>query len=356
MPSQVGAQQDAGNRGRTVTCQPLKRRLITTAFDTMNALGAFSLAGRMSRRRQSLLILCYHGISLVDEHEWNPLLYISVERFRQRLAVLRAGAANVLPLGEALHRLKDGSLPPLSVAITFDDGFYDFSKHAVPLLKEFGFPSTLYLTTYYVKYPLPVYNLMLDYVLWKSGQPSLVFPDLGIAAPLAIRGEEARRRAVGLIRDNMENHGLDTVAKDQAVGAIADQVKVDYAALKQSRILQLMRPAEVKEVSASGIDLQLHTHRHRTPEDRSLVFKEIDENRALIREFSGKDPVHFCYPSGRYTPELMQWLREYGVASATTCKHALANRASDPMELPRLLDDSVLDQSRFSGALNGFIV
>src|SRR5438105_2486444 len=48
-------------------------------------------------RDRRLLILCYHGVSLDDEHEWNPELYMSPERFRQRLMMLDAGGYSVLP-------------------------------------------------------------------------------------------------------------------------------------------------------------------------------------------------------------------------------------------------------------------
>ena len=47
---------------------------------------------------------------------------------------------SVLPLGEALQRLRSGDLPPRSVALTFDDGTYDFFKQAYPLLKSMVFP------------------------------------------------------------------------------------------------------------------------------------------------------------------------------------------------------------------------
>jgi len=62
-------------------------------------------------RRDRLLILCYHGVSLADEHEWSDV-HISAERFQQRLETLRRSGATVLPLGDALHQLQVGELPP----------------------------------------------------------------------------------------------------------------------------------------------------------------------------------------------------------------------------------------------------
>ncbi|HMC27800.1 MAG TPA: hypothetical protein VKM56_08410, partial [Verrucomicrobiae bacterium] len=66
--------------------------------------GVFRLLRESEWRRQRLLILCYHGISLEDEHQWRPGLYMEPKTLEQRLRILRTGDYNVLPLGEALQR------------------------------------------------------------------------------------------------------------------------------------------------------------------------------------------------------------------------------------------------------------
>lgn len=153
-----------------------------TALRALRAAGVYRLAGDSSFRKQSLLILCYHGLSLRDEHEWHGHLYMTPERFRSRLKSLRDLRANVLPLGEALQRLRAGTLPERSVALTFDDGFVDFREHAVPLLNEFGVPCTLYLTTFYSGLRMPIITLILSYLIWKSNQSSICLPISGSTA------------------------------------------------------------------------------------------------------------------------------------------------------------------------------
>src|SRR5712691_1642264 len=85
-------------------------------------LGVFAAVERSPWRNQRLLILCYHGLSFEDEHDWSPGLYLSAQTFRDRMCILRDSRYHVLPLEEALRRLKEGTLPPRSVVITFDDG------------------------------------------------------------------------------------------------------------------------------------------------------------------------------------------------------------------------------------------
>ncbi len=86
--------------------------------------GAYSAFSHSSWRAQRLLILGYHGISLHDEHHWRPGLFITPDQFASRLKTISRMGCAVLPLSEAIDRLRSGTLPPMSVAITFDDGFY----------------------------------------------------------------------------------------------------------------------------------------------------------------------------------------------------------------------------------------
>src|SRR6202035_4607133 len=103
-----------------------KKVLKKAALSFLRGAGAYPVLSRLNQRDSKLLILCYHGISLDDEHQWLGGLYLSADRFRERLELLKASDANVMSLDEGLERLRAGSLPSRSVVITFDDGFHDF--------------------------------------------------------------------------------------------------------------------------------------------------------------------------------------------------------------------------------------
>ena len=119
-------------------------------------------------RQRRLLILCYHSISIDDEHEWSGTYSMSPDVLESRLRMLRDGGYNVLPLDEAIRRLYERTLPPRSVVLTFDDGMYDFHARARPLLQQYGFPATVYLTTFYSEYRKPIFGLFCSYVLWRA--------------------------------------------------------------------------------------------------------------------------------------------------------------------------------------------
>lgn len=319
------------------------------------AAGLFTASVRL--RTQRLLILCYHGIAIDDEFRWNPSLYIDAGTFRQRLETLQRGGYRVLRLGEALRLMRENQLPPRSVVLTFDDGTYDFYAYAYPLLREFGFPATLYISTYYCRHQLPVFNVAWAYMLWKSiGRTfdATGFVDGGGELRLSDLEQWQRIRARTL--RHIAGLSLSTTEKDELLNELARRLDFDIATIRRRRMLQYMSPAEVREISEGGVDLELHTHRHRMPRDRELFKREIIDNIEEIRKMTGTEasPKHFCYPCGDWEPLFHPWLTELGVESATTCQPGLASASTNPFELPRLLDMPTLSPIEFEGWLTGF--
>lgn len=302
-------------------------------------------------RKQRLLILCYHGTSLADEHEWRPSLYVTPSHLRARLELLRRQNCTVLALDDALRLLYTGELPARSVCLTFDDGAYDFYKVAHPIVREYGFPVTLYLTTYYSNYNRPVFDVMCSYLLWKGRGRWLEWPEV-LSEPIALdaAGRLASERC---LKAFAYNNKLSAREKDNLLASLADKLVVDYESLCAERILHLISPAEAKELAENGVDIQLHTHRHRSPLLREEFLREIDDNRRSIGAFSKGEARHFCYPSGFHVPQFRAWLKERAIVSATTCVAGLASRRTDPLLLPRLVDATTLSLVEFAGWVSG---
>jgi peptidoglycan/xylan/chitin deacetylase (PgdA/CDA1 family) len=287
---------------------------------------------------------------LQDEDQWRPAAYMRPEVFEQRLQMLQAGSYNVLPLAEGLQRLYANELPPRSVVLTFDDGTYDFYKEAYPRLKNFGFPATVYQTTYYVEHPRPVFHLMCSYILWKSRErQSIAATALGFEQPLDVSREASRQKIV----DGLAKRDLNGAQRDALAAQLAEVLGIDYAGLVAKRVLQLMRPAEIAELAKNGIDFQLHTHRHRAPRNEALFHKEIHDNRESLRQYAGSSAAHFCYPLGVCCEEFLLWLKQDQIVSATTCDAGLATRRSHPLLLPRLVDTSAQTEIEFESWLTG---
>ena len=330
------------------------KTLKQATLGALKTAGALSLVHDSGWRRRRLAILAFHSVSLSDEHLWNPGQFIEAKVLRSRLQTLSTLGCSVLPLGEAVARLYAGDLPERAVVITFDDGTSDFYRRAFPILKEFGFPVTLYLTTFYSEYNRPVFDLMCSYLLWLGREKTLDLKHFtGQSSRADLRDESARIALFHRIHAYTREQKMDAETKDALNAALAAELGVDYEALIAQRVMHNLSADEVKQLSEAGVDIELHTHRHRAPLDRALFVREIDDNRASIRRMTGKNPTHFCYPSGVYDLALLPWLKEAGVVSATTCELGLASRTSDPLLLPRLLEVSGLTPIEFEGLLTG---
>ena len=148
----------------------IARRMRHAGLAMFRAFGGLGLVAASAWRQRRVLILCYHGVSLDDEHEWDPELFVTPAFLRRRFEILRDNGYAVLPLDEAVTRCANCTLPPRSVVLTFDDGLSDFAQIVAPLLAEFGCPATVYVTTYYSEKRWPVPPPILSYLLWKSGE------------------------------------------------------------------------------------------------------------------------------------------------------------------------------------------
>ena len=330
------------------------KKLKQAALGGLKALGVYTMAQDSHWRRKRLLILAYHGFSLDDEHLWDPELFMHPDYFRARLQLLKKYGCTVLPLGEAVRRLFADDLPERSVVLTFDDGYYDFYKQTHSILQEFNFPATVYITTFYVDYNRPVLDSICSYLLWKGRQSTLDMRQItGQDKKIDLSVDAARATAYdNIIRfARQQNHSVEE--KDVLAVNLARQLRIDYDALCAKRILHLLSPEEIRHLAAKGVDIQLHTHRHRVPLNRELFYREIEENRDYIQKITGEPALHFCYPTGIFDDAFLPWLQDLGVVSGTTCEPGFASCDSHPLLLPRLVDTTQLSPIEFEGWLTG---
>ncbi|MDA8326867.1 MAG: polysaccharide deacetylase family protein [Nitrospiraceae bacterium] len=79
-------------------------------------------------------------------------LYVRARMFRFQMFYLRAAGFKVVSLKEILDFIRNGKTEDASrkppgrlISLTFDDGYMDFYENAWPILRKYGYPSTVFL-------------------------------------------------------------------------------------------------------------------------------------------------------------------------------------------------------------------
>src|SRR6185369_3452232 len=95
-----------------------------------------------NRWRAASPILLYHRVAEGFADPWS--LCVSPTNFREHLAV--RAARGVRPL-DALVEDVAGGRPRRAPVVTFDDGYADFADAALPGLRAYGIPATLFVVS-----------------------------------------------------------------------------------------------------------------------------------------------------------------------------------------------------------------
>ena len=278
--------------------------------------------------------------------------------FRQRLKLLKSYGFNVLGLDEALTALDNSALPPKAVVITADDGYCSTPHTLSKACAESQFPLTIYVTSYYAEKQNPIFNVMVQYLFWKTERHELtgdlVFAGINDTNRISLDGNNQAYWANFIIdygRKDCDEHG-----RERILIGLCKLLAFNYQEMKSDGFLMLMDAKSIAGLAEQGVDLQLHTHRHRFPVKRESVIKEIEDNRAFLEPLVGKSLKHFCYPSGIWDAEQHPWMKQLAIESATTCQLGFVTAWSDRLALNRYLDRDDISENEFLAEASGFLM
>ena len=324
------------------------------AFYVSKFLGLFFIANILTKN--DLRILGYHGAAIKDEHLFRPMLFMTDKTFERRMHFLHKKGYTVLELNEAVNRLIDGNLPPKCTVITIDDGWYGTYLHMAPILLKYNFCATMYTSTYYLENQKQVFDVTLGYLLWKTNLRNLdmreISPQLQGCFDLVCNQQH---KAAYKYLLNHSNSLKDANQRQALLKKICSCLDVDYKKIEENRMFSYINTSEAIELLSYDVDIQLHTHSHRFPEDDIEKAKaEIELNRYILRGVTSCDLVHFCYPSGHFKKHQIQWLPELKIKTATTTIRGLNKKSHNLLELRRFLDSEDLSMIEFEAEMSGF--
>lgn len=286
-----------------------------------------SIAPRASGRGR-LVIVNYHRILDAPDSllESEP----NVATFRWQMELL-AKCFNVMPLHEALALLHSGRMPARAVCITFDDGYRSTHDLALPVLREFGLPATVFVTTGYL------------------GEGSM-WNDRILEAVRRVSGDaiDLRDKGWGL-------HPVRTLAeRKDTIERLTEMAKYLPPSERQALTLKLEALAGcddgpalmlttdmVRTMSREGITIGAHTVSHpilTSLEDERARF-EIEESKRQLEAITGEPVRFFAYPNGKagmdFDERHVAMAREAGFDAAFTTAVGAATSGDDQFRIPR---------------------
>ncbi|WP_116364730.1 polysaccharide deacetylase family protein [Parahaliea mediterranea] len=286
---------------------------------------ALNLAG--DSRRRPLSVLIYHRVLAAPDfmRPGEP----TTAQFAWQMQLLRR-YFNVLPLVEAAQALRNGTLPPRAVAITFDDGYADNATLALPILRRLGLPATVFVATAYLNGGR-MWNDTIIETFRTVASDKLDLSAEGLPV-LRLDDEASRCRAAELVIRHAKYLGS------------AERERLATTLAKHARRLPddlMMTSEQLRSLRVGGVEVGGHTHSHPILSglDTAASAAEIAGGKARLESMVDGPVQAFAYPNGRpgqdYDDEHVAQVRAAGFSTAVSTRVGVAAGATDTFQLPR---------------------
>lgn len=224
---------------------------------------------------------------------------------------------HVLPLQEAVERLREHRLPPASACITFDDGYADNYTVALPVLERYGASATFFIATRFLDGGRMWNDTIVEALRHTSRSVlSREVLELPQVPDLELTSMTARWKAAERII-----HAVKHVPQPER-DRLTDRLQ-DWAQCRLPQDL-MMSSEQVRSMSNRGMVIGAHTLTHpimiRLSDEQAR--REVAESRAELNDLLGHPVELFAYPNGRpgldYGPRDVQLVRELGFKAAVS--------------------------------------
>lgn len=309
------------------------------------------------RFARTAVVLVYHRVTDLVSDPWS--LSVSPRRFEQHLQVLES-RFHPLSLTDLTHALRTGSVPPLSVVVTFDDGYADNLHYAKPLLERYHIPGTVFVTTGSLGQDREFWWDELDKLLLQPSQ----LPEalrlrldgkayewhLGDATHYELQDALRHRRWRAWEEPPTPRHRMYSTlwellqrssdAERRAVlHELVSWAGVDPGARSTHRSLTV---DELRDLAQGHlVDVGAHTVSHRvlatlpTTEQKDEIYK----SKLFLEQTLERPVTTFAYPYGKpsdYTGETKAIVEHLGFTAACANVPGLVRSGSDCYQIPRV--------------------
>jgi peptidoglycan/xylan/chitin deacetylase (PgdA/CDA1 family) len=319
-------------KGPTLSCrrnapgihQPAMKQLRNNVIRA--GLGALYFSGAHHLLRPLLsgvgAIFMLHHVRPAREAAFQPNRHLEVtpEFLRATLSHLRSRQIDIVSMDELHERLVQGRFTRRFAAFTLDDGYRDNLDYALPVLREFDAPLTVYVASDFAEGTGRLWWTALEAIVAKAEQIDVQIGNssLQLDATTPAAKQAAFDRLHDWLRGLPGEHDLQ-----REIEALCARYDVDMAALCRSLCLSW---DEVKRFAADPlVTIGAHSisHCNLAKQSEEIAAQEMATSRARIEEALERPVLHFAYPYGNREAA---GAREFALAAAAGFKTAVTTR------------------------------
>lgn len=294
-----------------------------------------------------------HPLAILNYHRVLPradpfaIDAVAAKDFENQLRVLN-NFYHILPLEDAVHRLRRGELPAKAVCLTFDDGYRDNYQFAFDALKQHRTPATIFLTTDFIGGEARLWHDRVLYAFEHTNVPFFSWPDMQLDS-ISMYDEKERRAAAFAVLEGLKRYAPRE--RDDHIDVLVEKLDIDNSGAPRL----MLSWEEIQEMHQAGISFGAHTRSHpilSTLDDASLE-REIVGSIDAIQARLGGAVRTFAYPNGRagdFDERSKAILKAAGIQVAVTTSFGMNSATQDVYELRRMSPWEV-NPHRFAGRL-----
>jgi peptidoglycan/xylan/chitin deacetylase (PgdA/CDA1 family) len=288
-----------------------------------------------------------------DAFQPNRLLEVSPEFLEDVIRGLRRANADLIALDEMHRRLKEQDFRRRFICFTFDDGYRDNLRYALPVLKKYDVPFAIYIPTSFPDRAGELWWLTLEAAIARHSRIALVMDgqDRRYDCDSTAAKYELYEHIYWWLRSLESEDDLRHAVRD-----LASRYGVDDAAFCNELC---MTWGEIGEIAADPLaTIGAHTVNHVMLKKASDagVRNEMQQSASVIEAALGKKPAHFSYPVGDRTsagPREFRIADELGFKTAVTTRPGVLfpEHAAHLTALPRISLNGEYQQRRYAKVL-----
>lgn len=227
-----------------------------------------------------------------------------------------------------------------SCLITFDDGWQDNHRHALPVLKELGIPTVVFVATAFVGTSNTFWQERLTRLLFMASRsPSFgddVLRELDVLDSRSMDDAAAEYRLRGLVTTLKLREPVIRERLMQRLEANAKRAGLDGSGLGDDRFLSWDEARALQDSGLVTVGSHAHTHTPLTSLGYEGAKAELVRAQRELRDH-GIPPTSCCaYPNGNVDDAVAAAARDAGITLGFATVHGRVSNGDDPLRLRRI--------------------